>query len=297
VVRMPAFGLAGPWRDRVGFAMTMEQVSGLAWMTGYPDGPPVTLLGPCDPVGAAHGTIAVLLALSRRARTGESATVEVPMVAGALNLAAEQVLEYSANGVLLRRDGNRGPVAAPQNLYVCADVPLPGEDARRVALAVADDQQWRALKRALGDPAWAADPTLDHAAGRRAAHEAVDRYLAEWCAARSADEVVTTLWPAGVPVAPVLTNGELAELPPFTTRTFLEHVEHPVTGLSLHTTYPVQLSAGPDRWHRRAAPMLGQDNDDVLVRVAGLGPDELAALAAAGVTRCTIDPGVPVARP
>ena len=39
VVRMPAFGLTGPWRDRVGFAPTMEQIAGLAWVTGLPDGP------------------------------------------------------------------------------------------------------------------------------------------------------------------------------------------------------------------------------------------------------------------
>ena len=39
------------------------------------------------------------------------------MVDAALNVAAEQVIEYSAYGALLQRDGNRGPTAAPQNLY------------------------------------------------------------------------------------------------------------------------------------------------------------------------------------
>jgi len=297
VVRMPAFGLAGPWRDRVGFAMTMEQVSGLAWVTGYADGPPVTLLGPCDPVGAAHGTIAVLLALLQRRRDGGGVMVEVPMVAGALNMAAEQVLEHSAHGVLLGRDGNRGPAAAPQNLYVCNDDPPEGHDARRVAIAVADDAQWQALRAALGDPAWAADPALDHHQGRRVAHDRIDGHLAAWCAARSAAEVVECLWPAGVPVAPVLTNGELATIEQLSARRFLEAVDHPVTGRSLHTTYPVQLSAGPDRWHRRPAPLLGQHTHDVLRRIAGLSETEIDALDAAGVTRATIDPDLKVSRP
>ena len=118
VVRMPAFGLDGPWRDRTGFAMTMEQVSGLAWLTGRADGPPVTLLGPCDPVGGAHATIALLGALAHRDRTGEGMLVEVPMVASALNMAAEQVITYSATGVRLERNGNRGTdPAVVQNLY------------------------------------------------------------------------------------------------------------------------------------------------------------------------------------
>ncbi len=54
VVRMPAFGLTGPWRDRVGFAPTMEQIAGLAWVTGLPDGPPVAPRGACDPLAGAH---------------------------------------------------------------------------------------------------------------------------------------------------------------------------------------------------------------------------------------------------
>ena len=50
MLRMPAFGLDGPWRDRAGFAMTVEQASGLAWITGYDDLPLVPR-GPCDPIG------------------------------------------------------------------------------------------------------------------------------------------------------------------------------------------------------------------------------------------------------
>ena len=122
MVRMPAFGLDGPWRDRTGYAQTMEQVSGMAWMTGYRDQAPQIPNGPCDPIAGTHATAALLLALEYRRRTGKGTLVEVPMVGGALNVAAEQVVEYSAYGNLLERDGNRGPGAAPQNLYLSADV-------------------------------------------------------------------------------------------------------------------------------------------------------------------------------
>lgn len=288
MVRMPAFGLSGPWRDRVGFAMTMEQVSGLAWMTGRADGPPVTLLGPCDPVGGAHGTIALLMALDHRRRTGEGGLVEVPMVAGALNHAAEQVLEHSINGRLLQRDGNRGPTAAPQGLYRCAGPDVLPDDPRRVAIAVETDEQWRALRRALGEPAWAAVATYDHAAGRRAGHDAIDVELGRWCAARTAEQIVDALWPLGIPVAAVRSTAELVDLPPLHARTFLETVEHPVTGTSVHTTYPVAFSGGPDRWHRRAAPSVGRDTRAVLRGTVGLTEAELDDLERAGVTRSTV---------
>ena len=85
LVRMPAFGLDGPWRDRTGFAQTMEQISGLACVTGFADGPPVIPRGPCDPLAGMHAVLALLVALEHRRRTGEGQLVESTMVEAALN--------------------------------------------------------------------------------------------------------------------------------------------------------------------------------------------------------------------
>jgi crotonobetainyl-CoA:carnitine CoA-transferase CaiB-like acyl-CoA transferase len=91
------------------------------------------------------------------------------------------------------RDGNRGPVAAPQNLYRCR-----GDD-RWLALAVADDAQWRSLREALGDPVWARDPAFTTAAGRRARHDAIDSAIAAWCAEQDVDAAAETLTRRGIP--------------------------------------------------------------------------------------------------
>src|SRR5207253_1926451 len=87
MVRMPAFGLDGPWRDHTGFAQTMECVSGMAWLTGFRDGPPTLVRGACDPLAGMHAVIATLLALAERERTGEGCIVEATMVEAALNAA------------------------------------------------------------------------------------------------------------------------------------------------------------------------------------------------------------------
>ena len=70
MVRMPAFGLSGPWRDRPGFAQTMEQITGMAWVTGYEGGPPIIPGGPVDPMVGAHAALAVVAALEHRDRNG-----------------------------------------------------------------------------------------------------------------------------------------------------------------------------------------------------------------------------------
>jgi crotonobetainyl-CoA:carnitine CoA-transferase CaiB-like acyl-CoA transferase len=120
MMRMPAFGLSGPWRDHTGFAQTMEQLSGMAWVTGHVDDQPRIPRGPCDPLAGMHGALAFLVALAQRVGSGHGHHVESTMVESALNVAAEQVIESSAYGNLLHRDGNRSPLAAPQGLYPCA---------------------------------------------------------------------------------------------------------------------------------------------------------------------------------
>ena len=183
MVRMPAFGLDGPWRDRTGFAQTMECLTGMAWLTGLSDGPPVLVRGACDPLAGMHAVFATLLALIERDRSGRGRLVEVPMVEAALNAAAEQVIEFGSTGTLLGRDGNRGPGAAPQGVYPCS-----GHD-EWVAIAVATDTQWRSLCSVLGDPQWSVDRALRDGAGRRRAHDLIDGELTAWTARLNAMDV------------------------------------------------------------------------------------------------------------
>ena len=116
---MPGFGLDGPWRDRVGFAMTMEQLAGLAWLTGYPDGLPTAPRGACDPLAGVHAAFLTVAALEHRRRTGRGQLVEVPMIDVVLNASALQVIERDVSGVVLTRRGNRGHEFAVQNVYAC----------------------------------------------------------------------------------------------------------------------------------------------------------------------------------
>ena len=140
IVRMPAFGLDGPWRDRGGFAMTVEQISGMAWLTGFADDGPVVPRGACDVLAGLHAIVALLGALEHRRLTGEGLLVEVPMAEAALNVAAEQTIEWTANDVLLSRNGNRSFQAAPQGVYACGDTE---ETDHYLVLSVESDAQWR----------------------------------------------------------------------------------------------------------------------------------------------------------
>ena len=271
MVRMPAFGLDGPWRDRAGFAMTVEQASGLAWITGYDDMPLVPR-GPCDPIGGMHAVFALLLALEHRRRSGEGQLVEVPLVEAALNVAAEQVIEYSAYGRLLGRAGNRGPYAVPQGVYRCA-----GED-EYLALAVATDAQWQRLCALMDETEWSRDPALACARGRRDAHDEIDARIRQWLSTQSCDEAVRKLVDAGVPAHPLVNGHYLMPNPQLEHRRFFQVMEHPVTGKTRYPGLPMAFSGLPRQLHASPPPTLGQHNDEILGGELGLSADELRGL-------------------
>jgi crotonobetainyl-CoA:carnitine CoA-transferase CaiB-like acyl-CoA transferase len=285
MLRMPGFGLDGPWRDNPAFAYAIESASGLSWLTGYPDRPPYEPYSIGDACAGVHALNGLLLALEHRRRTGQGVLVEAAMVDAALNVSAEQIIEYSAYGSLLERTGNRGPTAAPQNLYRSADIDEFGRLDSWVAIAVATDDQWERLCCALESPSWATDPRLSTEAGRRAHHGLIDEQLAAWCEDRSRDDIVRTLWDAGVPVAKVMQPHRQTELDQLAFRGFFEEFEHPVNGRAKLSTLPMRFSRRPGLFHTHSAPLLGQHNHELLAEL-GLTASEIADLEADGIIGC-----------
>lgn len=269
MVRMPAFGLDGPWRDRVGFAQTMEQATGMAWMTGHADGPPVIPRGVCDPIAGLHAAFAAVAALVIRDRRGTGMQVESTMVEAALNVAAEMLVEYSRNGIALRRNGNRSQGGYPQGVYRCR-----GED-EWVALAAMDVAARSSLGGLLGQPG------LEESGWAERADD-IDKLIAAWAAGRSVTDAVDALRNAGVAAARVTPAAALLTDPQLRARGFWEMVDHPVAGSFLCTGMPFAFLGKPRRWIRRVPPLYGQHTDEVLTDVLGHSRDELAALRQSG---------------
>src|ERR1700744_5479660 len=228
MLRMPGFGLDGPWRDKPAFAYAIESAAGLSGSTRYSGFPPYEPYSIGDPNAGVHALNALLLALQHRRRTGQGVLVEAAMVDAALSISAEQVIEYTAYGAVLQRAGNRGPTAVPQNLYLSADIDEFGRLDSWVALAVEADGQWEQLCGAVGSPSWATASALSTADGRRAHEDSIDERLAAWCAERSRDEIVATLWSAGVPVGKVMQPHRQTELDQLAPRGFFLKFENPV---------------------------------------------------------------------
>jgi crotonobetainyl-CoA:carnitine CoA-transferase CaiB-like acyl-CoA transferase len=274
--RMPAFGLTGPWRDRVGFAQTMEQLT-MAWITGYVDDQPLIPRGPCDPLAGLHAAVAILAALAERDRTGTGQFVESIMLEAALNACAEPIVEHSAYGLLMERMGNRSPHMAPQGVYACQ-----GADTW-VAISVGSEAQWEGLCAALGHPSWAEDPLFATSADRIRRHETLDDHLRQWAATvTDVDAAVGSLLGRGVPAARGWDPRTIHEHPQYSGRGFFEELDHASIGTHPVPGQPYRF-ASVDRWTHRATATMGMDNSEILTRILGLSAAEIAGLESDGI--------------
>jgi len=209
------------------------------------------------------------------------------MVGASLNIAAEQIVEYSAYGNLITRQGNRSRWCIPQGVYRTGDVDdTPG--GRWVAISVATDDQWRALCGAIDASDWADDERLANTALRRVEYDRIDERLGAWCAAHTSDAIVTTLQGFGVPAEPVIAAHEQGALEQTQVRNLFVELVHPLAGSARFIREPFRMSSGPAVHNRRHAPLLGEHNRDILTRVLGRSDAEVDALERDGILGRTV---------
>jgi crotonobetainyl-CoA:carnitine CoA-transferase CaiB-like acyl-CoA transferase len=223
--------------------------------------------GVCDPIAGLHAAFAAVAALVIRDRGGAGMQVESTMVEAALNVAAEMLVEYSRNGIVMRRNGNRGHGAEPQGVYRCR-----GDD-EWIALAAMDAPARASLAGLLNQPeltGW--DERADD----------IDKLISDWAAGRTVTEAVDALRGAGVAAARVTPAAALLTDPHLRARGFWETVDHPVAGSFLCTGMPFAFLGRPRRWIRRVPPLYGQHTGEVLIEILGHSEQDLADLRRSG---------------
>ncbi|MBU3993375.1 MAG: CoA transferase [Alphaproteobacteria bacterium] len=278
MMRLPGFGLEGPWQDYVGWGDAFEQIAGLTLVTGYPDGRPQIPGGYMDPIVGMHAATALLAALDHRERTGEGQLVEVVQIEVGVSMSAGLIISAEL-GDKQGRMGNRTPGYAPQGVYRCAD-----EGEEFVALSVRGDAEWGALLDLIGRPADLEALAGAGLAARHAAHDAIDAAIQRWAGALPVEQAEAALLGAGIPAARLLRPVRYNQEPQLAARDYYQELDHPLSGPRQFPTFPMHFSFETDHAvFRSPAPMLGQHNDEVLAEL-GLGPDDRASLAERRIT-------------
>jgi crotonobetainyl-CoA:carnitine CoA-transferase CaiB-like acyl-CoA transferase len=272
-------GQTGPRATMAGFGQLMSALAGFYFISGYPDSP-----DPAPPYGAytdyitpRFATAVLLAALDYRRRTGQGQLIDVSNYEASLHFMAPAVVDYFATGRLLTAQGNRSERYAPHGAYRCRD---EGGAERWISIAVANDEQWRSLLGALGNPA--SEERFATMEGRMAHQPELDQLISAQVRGREVWNLTARLQEAGIAAYPVQSCLDLhhdENLESFQFWNWLEHKEMgavPYMGLQHHLSgTPAQL--------RSAAPTLGQHTDEVLHTMLGLDDAEIAQLRQEGV--------------
>lgn len=277
MIRMPAYGLDGPYKNYRSFGNHIEAMTGHHYLRGYPDSDPATAGASftADAAGGVLGAFAALLALRHRQRTGQGQQVEVALSENFLPYLGEIILDYAMNGRVPEPAGNDHPSHAPHGAYPCV-----GED-RWIAIDIATDEQWRALRTVMGDPAWAADARYTTALSRWRHRTELDRQLAEWTRGEERDQLFGRLIVAGVVAGPVQDEADAFACPQLHERGFFEELDQSDTGPRVYPGLTFRMRNTPN--HLRSQPCtLGEHNDYVYRELLGVQDDEYARLEALG---------------
>lgn len=278
------FGHTGRDRHFTTWGPTAQALSGLTLMSGLPGKPPAGWgYSYLDHTAGYYAAIAVMMALHHRNVAGEGQAIDISQVETGMVLTGPAVLDFTVNGRSWLREGmppgNRawGTAIAPHNTYRCA-----GED-RWVAIAVRSDAEWEALRRAMGEPAWAGDARFATNEGRLAHEDELDAGIAAWTRERDAYAVMGVLQAAGVPAGVCQTAGDRVERDPqLRARGWWMTMPHPELGEAWFDGIAPRLERTPGR-NRSASPMMGEHTEAVMREVVGMTAEEFAELEGLGV--------------
>ncbi|MBU3649115.1 MAG: CoA transferase [Limnohabitans sp.] len=275
VLRISGYGQTGPYRNRPGFGVIGEAMGGLRHLTAEPGRVPVRVgVSIGDTLAALHGVIGILLALQHRHATGEGQVIDVALYEAVFNCMESLLPEYSAFGAVRGAAGSAMPGIAPTNAYRC-------QDGGYALIAGNGDSIFKRLMVLIGRPDLANDPALADNTGRVARVAEIDQAIEAWTLQRPVEAVLDALEQASVPAGRIYTVADIAADPHYAAREMLQAIKlADGSSLTLPGIVP-KLSATPGS-HRRLAPGLGQDSEQILAEM-GLTPAQIAELKARGI--------------
>ncbi len=272
------FGESGPYSSFPGNGQTIEPMSGLCSINGYPGNPGMLTGGIfADPLSGYFLVATIMAALAHRDLTGAAQRVDLSMMEAVNVVCGDAMIEYTTTGRAPGPQGNRHPRIAPHNFY-------QARNGEWLALATESDEAWRRLAALISDERLG-DTRFTTMSGRKANEVQLDELVGTWVRTQDAREAENVLGKLGVCAARVRPLYDIYSQPDpdFRTAGFVSRVDHPETGPTWLPGRPWRFSASAAA-AIRPAPCVGQHSREILMQELGVTAVEYERLAKAGVT-------------
>jgi crotonobetainyl-CoA:carnitine CoA-transferase CaiB-like acyl-CoA transferase len=272
LLSMPVMGCSGPYRQYGSYGNGVIAYGGLNSISGYAGTPPVGL-GPLysDFAGPYLVVSAIMAALLNRTRTGAGQFIDFAQVEATASLLGPAFLEYTTNGKLPERLGNRSQDVVPHGVYLCA-----GED-RWCAIAAQSDEEWCALASVLGRQELGSAAGYASAEARRANEDEIDALISAWTREHDVWQVMHVLQAQGVTAAVVEDLEDMCVRDPWLSTRHLASVPFEEAGIEYRThNQPVRMNGELPALKR--SPRFGEHSMQVLGTLLGLSASEIEEL-------------------
>lgn len=278
MLSMSMVGQYGPHSGQPSFGQVLQATNGFVHLLGWPDrAPSLPVAAYTDYIAPWYVLVALMAALDYRRRTGDGQYIDLAMLEASVHFASPVVMDYTVNGRVQNRMGNRNPGAAPHGVYPCK-----GEE-RWCAIAVFSDGEWDALCRVMGNPEWTGSPRFDTLLHRTQNIAELDELMGRWTRGFTAEEVMAKLQAAGVAAGVVQTGEDLVDNDPqLRHRDHFVEVEHAEMGKHLTERPPYRLSKTPSH-PQSPFPSFGEHTEYVCKDILKMDDEEFAGLIGAGV--------------
>jgi len=270
------FGGTGPYRDRGGFDLVAQGMSGLMSITGFPDSPPTKVGVPITDISA--GTLAaygILCAYIHALKTGEGQMVDTSLLEAGISYTIWESAQYFAEGEIPGPLGSAHRVSAPYQALRTSD--------GYINIGAATQPTWEQFSRAIGQEYLIEDPRFKIPGDRKAREVELASLLEETLSRESTEHWLKLLTEAGVVAGPIYDLDQVYHDPQVKARNMLVDLEDPELGTLHNIGIPVKLSLTPGQVRRRA-PALGEHSEEVLLE-AGYSTEEVACLVEQAVVK------------
>jgi formyl-CoA transferase len=279
-VSIKGFGTSGPYSEYKSFDMIAQAMAGAYSLTGMPDGPP---LKPAPTVGdtgtGMHAAIGVLSAYIQRMKTGKGQRVELSMQEAVVNVLRASLRQHYTTDGPVPRVGIGGGGRDLTSLFACR--PEGPNDYVFIRGTGLSEKVWNALLQEMGREDLIGDERYRTPQERAKRTDEVNAIFAAYCLTRTKYEVMTAVASLGIPCGAVQDSQEVMNDPHLKQRGMLPEVTHPVAGTFTMPGCPVRLEDSPVEV--KAAPLLGQHNEEVYEELLGYTAEKVQQLKQQGV--------------
>jgi crotonobetainyl-CoA:carnitine CoA-transferase CaiB-like acyl-CoA transferase len=277
MLSISGYGQTGPNAGMASYDRVALAFAGFLHVTGYPDMPPVRPgFAVADYQTALFGAFSIMMALfNRDARGGEGQHIDLSLYETVFRFTEVLITAYDKLGITRSRTGNMAYAASPGDHYATSD-------GRFLALTIAADNVFQRLCAAIGQPALGQDPRFATHPARIQNYTVINDIVADWIKSTDVDRVAEAFKANGVPHSLIYSPAEIAVDPHYAARGSIATLDHPRLGpLKMPAAVPHFSSTPAPPF--KAAPLLGENTDDVLSNLLKLSSENIASLRKEGI--------------